>query len=335
MALRGHPSIPAPTRDRIRQIAEEMGYVPDPMLAALASYRSTLRPASYHGTLAWLGNNLPPFHWKNISMFKAYYDGAIKRAAAYGYNIEVFDLQAKSVTPQKLAKAFRFRNINGVLLSPQPGPNWELDFPWESFSFVTFGYSLARPALHTVAPTQFRAMMMTMRKMYEKGYRRIGFGCSFKVDERTDHHLLGGYLVEKALFERKLTMPLFDEEQADAAQFKKWFLKHRPDAVVTGNPRLLQVIEEAGFRVPEDVGLACPTLPEPDIDFAGVYEDSFHMGETAVDALVGMIHRGERGIPHRPHYIHVPGVWLEGRTLRNLPSPKSLSAGTARRSRRS
>lgn len=335
MALRGHPSIPLATQERIRRIAEEMGYVPDPMLSALASYRSTLRPASYHGTLAWLGNNLPPFDWREVSMFRAYYDGAVRRAASYGYNIEVFDFQAKGSTPEKIAKAFRFRNITGVLLTPQPGPSWELSFPWEHFSFVTFGYSLVRPALHTVAPTQFRAMMMTMRKLYEKGYRRIGFGCSFQVDERTDHHLLGGYLVEKALVERKLTMPLFDEENADAPLFKKWFLKHRPDAIVTGNPRLLQVIEEAGFRVPEDVGLACPTLPEPDIDFAGVYEDSFHMGETAVDTLVGMIHRGERGIPERPHYVHVPGLWLEGRTLRDMHAPEKTNAGTAKRSRRS
>ena len=42
LALRAHPKIPAETRERIRRAAEKLGYTPDPMLGALASYRRAL-----------------------------------------------------------------------------------------------------------------------------------------------------------------------------------------------------------------------------------------------------------------------------------------------------
>ena len=45
LALKKHPSIPAETRERIEAVAAEMGYVPDPMLSALAAYRGSRRTA--------------------------------------------------------------------------------------------------------------------------------------------------------------------------------------------------------------------------------------------------------------------------------------------------
>ncbi|HEY9247922.1 MAG TPA: LacI family DNA-binding transcriptional regulator, partial [Rariglobus sp.] len=311
-----HPSIPAATRDRVRKIAEKLGYAPDPMMSALVSYRQTLNPASYQGTIAWLVNNAHPFDWSRVAMFKEYHQGAVGRAAKHGYKLEVFDLQSAGTTPEKLAKAFRFRKINGVLVCPQPGPNWRLDFPWEHFSCVTFGYSLVHPQLHTVAPTQFRAMLETMRRLTQLGYSRIGFAYSFNTDERADHNFLGGYLVESYLNDHQVHIPPFNEETATADNFSKWFETHRPEAVVTGNPRLLRIIKAAGLFVPRDIGVACPTVPGMESSLAGIYENSRHIGETAVDTLVSMIHQGDRGVPETPHYIHVPGVWIPGKTLR-------------------
>jgi len=318
MALHKHPSIPVSTQARIRKIAVELGYSPDPMLSALASYRNTLRPRNFQGVIAWLVNNVPPFDWSRVSMFQEYYRGASQRASEKGYKLEVFDLQAKGTTPARLAKIFHFRNINGLLLCPQPRPNWKLDFPCEDFACVTFGYSLTSPALHTVASTQFRAMLDIMRRLYGLGYRRIGFAFSFVTDEKADHNFLAGFLVEKYLHDRKLDIPPFNEEQAESVQFKKWFLKYKPDAVVTGNPRILEVIEGAGLQVPGDLGVAITSLPAKTGRLAGIHEDSFHIGEVAVDSLVAMLQSGDRGIPRQPHYTHVPGEWFQGTTVRNL-----------------
>ena len=38
LALRNSPRLPIATRDRIRKLADELGYAPDPMLQALVAY---------------------------------------------------------------------------------------------------------------------------------------------------------------------------------------------------------------------------------------------------------------------------------------------------------
>ena len=43
LALRNHPRLPASTRERIQALAKELGYVPDPFLRALVTYRGTNR----------------------------------------------------------------------------------------------------------------------------------------------------------------------------------------------------------------------------------------------------------------------------------------------------
>jgi len=100
-----------------------------------------------------------------------------------------------------------------------------------------------------------------------------------------------------------------------------WLRAHRPDAIVTGNYHFLDVLCSLGKKVPDDLGVACPLLPSPDADLAGVIENSVEIGSVAVDFLIGMIHRQERGIPANPQRIHVEGRWLAGRTLRRDDPP--------------
>lgn len=320
LAMRNHPSIPDKTKKRIQEIAARLGYAPDPMLSALANYRSRSRPANYHGVLAWLVNTrlVPPHsrRWDEVGMFKDYHAGACKRASEHGYKVEVFDIARQGMTTGRLARILTTRNIEGILVCPQPGPNMTLDFPFERFASVTFGYSLASPLLHTVAPTQFRAVKEIMRRLLREGFRRIGFAHSFTTDARADHNFLAGYLVAQHLCGRSDRLPPLDEETISTETFREWFNEHRPDAVITGNPRLLNLVSKAGHQVPQDLVVACASIPNPkDGHLAGIYEDSFHIGEAAVDFLVSALHQGERGIPLRPKSILVPGIWIPGTTF--------------------
>ena len=55
LALRNQTSIPARTRTRIRQLAEQLGYRPNPLISALMSYHRAARPVKpTHLTLAFV-----------------------------------------------------------------------------------------------------------------------------------------------------------------------------------------------------------------------------------------------------------------------------------------
>lgn len=321
MAFKGHPNIPPATRDRILKIATELGYSPDPMLSALAAYRNRRRPATYHGTLAWLTNSAFGFNWRDRTLrphFSDYFEGASAQAKRCGFQLEVFDFNSPGITPSRLASMLAARGVSGVLLCPQPRPETNLDFPWHLFSAVTFGYTLAMPRLHTVSATQYRAMRQTVHELRALGYHRIGLALDGDHDLRTDHNYLAGYLVDEHFSGTGLHVPALTAPYTDQGAVSHWLRTHKPDAVVTGNYHFADVLRGLGIRVPDDVGIACPLLPSPDTQLAGVVENSTQIGSVAVDFLIGMINRQERGIPENPQRIHVEGRWVLGGTLRNV-----------------
>ena len=93
---------------------------------------------------------------------------------------------------------------------------------------------------------------------------------------------------------------------------EKWLFDNEPDAIVTNNFRILPILRSFGLQVPKDMSVLCASMPAPDLDLAGIVEDSFHIGEVAVDFLVGNIQHGIRGVPSQPQRIHVEGVWHAG-----------------------
>src|SRR3954470_9489823 len=169
LALKDHPRIPVATRQRIRAIADRLGYAPDPMLSSLVAYRTQKRPVAFHGTLGWLVSSAEGFTWREVPHFRDAYEGALARARRCGFEFELFDLHGPGMTPHRLAGILRARNITGLLLCPQRIPHLTLEFPWDEFSAVTFGYGMAEPKLHTVSPAHYLAVRRIMAELPRLG----------------------------------------------------------------------------------------------------------------------------------------------------------------------
>src|SRR6202453_1391727 len=90
LALRDNPSIALKTRQRVRELAASLGYVPDPMLRALAEYRRDKSVRRYQGSLAWINNDANPKGLDKHHEFFRYFNGAEQRAAELGYKLVPF-----------------------------------------------------------------------------------------------------------------------------------------------------------------------------------------------------------------------------------------------------
>lgn len=323
LALADNPRIPRKTKARIKRIAEKLGYTPDPMLSALIAYRTTKRPVAFHGTLAWLANTEFGYDWKLVPHYRDYYEGAAERARACGFQLEAFDFNTPAMQPRRMAGILRARNVTGVLLCPQPLEKVKDRFEWGEFSTVTFGYTLAELGVHTVTAAHYRAMRRIVFELRRRGYRRIGFSFAQSLLERDDFNALAGFLVGDGHLDRPPEIPPLFGASRSASVVGPWLKRYRPDAIVSGNHLILDLLKELKIRVPEDIGAACPFLPRADTALAGIVEDSKRIGAIAVDQVISMINRGERGIPEHPLRIHVEGGWLPGKSLR----PLEIAAG--------
>ncbi|MGE9293994.1 MAG: LacI family DNA-binding transcriptional regulator [Puniceicoccales bacterium] len=314
LALKRHPNIAPETCDRIKKIAEDIGYLPDPMLTALSVYRYKKQDAAFQGTLAWLATTTPQFHWKNF-IYKRFYEAARDQARTHGYGIEIFDLGEKGLTASRLGQILRSRNIQGILVCPQPNPHMEIDFPWEHFAAITFGFSLKKPQLHTVAASQYNGAVTVIRKLHAAGHERIGYLAIH--DDRMNNNMLAGYLSESFIVNKTIPLPPLHPTDCHPKKIAQWYERYRPTAIL-GPPDIEERAREAGLPV-DELTLACAFLPHRQWDLSGIYEDAEQIGRVAADNLVAMIQQGERGIPTSPRITLVEGKWLENRPLNLRP----------------
>lgn len=322
-AMKNDPRVKPATLEHVQQVAKEMGYSPDPMLSALSTYRAANRRPLYHGTVAWITNFPTEDGWR-VESFSKYREGAAEALAEHGYQLEDHWLQEPGLSLRRSAQILQTRGIRGLLVCPQSQHDSRVNFAWERFASVTFGYSLLQPALHLVTTSHYHNMQTCFRNIYQLGYRRPGWVIWDDISKRVAEQWTAAYRTPAFAGEWENEIPslrlenrptLFSEENRKI--FLKWFETHRPDAILVVDRHILDWLREAGVRVPEDVAYVSPSLQESNHDHAGVLEPSLEVGHTAGEFLVGMLNRGEFGIPRIPRRILLDGTWQQGSTIRN------------------
>ncbi len=316
LALRNHPSLPGETAQRLRDLARKMGYVPDPMLASLSSYRSSLGAVGFHAILGWVTNHPARNAWRKTKLFVDYYEGARARAKSLGYGLEEFWLRERGMTPSRAAQILQARGITGLIVAPQPDPGTSIDLDWAAFSAVTIGYSLAQPNLHLVGPNQYRAIRQAMHALAARQYRRPGLVMLRASDDRVDNNWTAGFSSGQRALPPGDRLPPLLLDAWDEGRFAAWLKRHEPDAVITKIEEVRKVLARKKGNSPARIGSVFLSLPELAGDQAGIYENPERVGAAAVEYLTGMIHRNERGVPEAHQQLLVEASWVDGRTIR-------------------
>lgn len=318
LALRNHPSVKAETTALVHSVAERLNYVLDPYLSGLSAYRRNNRDhsADPRAAIAWLSNDADGTIWKKSRAFFSYHEGARVRAAELGYRLEDHCLRAPGMTPRRMEQVLHTRGIPGILVAPQPRPDVHLDFSFKRFSAVSLGYTLAEPRLHLVTWHQFRAMATLFRKLLALGYRRLGLALALDSDLRSDRNWSAAFLSEQARLPADQRVPALLDEALNPRRLASWINQYKPDVVVAIWPEVHRWLRESGHSVPAQIGFACLSVPDGDETLSGLSENPRAIGARAVDFLVDMIHRSERGVPAMQTCFLTEGHWCRGTTLR-------------------
>ncbi|MBL9215191.1 MAG: LacI family DNA-binding transcriptional regulator [Opitutaceae bacterium] len=327
LALRDHPRIPAKTRAHVKALAEKLGYVTDPLVAALMHARRTRSPTPQHAALAYVTSHPTRYGWRDNPVVPDFFPGALARARFLGYKLEDFWLREPQMTPRRFSQILRTRNIHGLIMAPPPRGVHALALDWENFCSVTLGVGLASPEVHRVADNHFHTFQTALRTCAERGLYRIGF--CYPVDDYqvVTEKRLAAYQIAPLEHPRITLLPPLCLEAPREKNFLAWVRRHRPEVIINtiveSDPR--DWLERARFAVPRDVSLVSLVLHTNRGWMSGVYHDPAINASVAVDLLVGLIHRHERGIPPQAHDVMIRGHWVEGRSIRPSPAAKARS----------
>jgi len=318
LALRGDPRISAARREQIAAVAQRLGYRPDPMLSSLAAYRQSKQPVEIRSTVAWLNQWGNPRDLRRFQEFDAYWRGASAYAERLGYQLEEFAV-SRDISARRLQQILVVRNVRGILIPPHTHGLELPDFDWSHFSVVRLGSSVKVPHVHIVTSDQFKGAAMAFERAWGRGYRRIGYVTSHRFDRNTGGNFRAGYFSAQDAHVplRRHLAPLAlsgDHVSADVRLIKSWLRTFKPDALVSAQGNLHRLLDKAGVRVPEDLGVAALSLLDGHFE-AGVDQNSVEVGRVALAQLASMIQQNERGVPASCRRVLVEGRWVDGASL--------------------
>lgn len=306
-ALRGDVRIREEVRARVRALADEMGYRPDPALRALAKYRAKARPAEYRGLLAWITNERTRGNWRHYEKL-AYFEGATKRARELGYDLEHFWANEAGMTPERLRAILAARGVRGVLLPPPAPKAVRVELDWNGLAVVSFGCSRVEPRLHSIHCHHYRAMESLLAELWALGYRRPGIALMKAINTSVDGAWSAAYL--RFVQETTGRMPrLLINDAWGAEELLAWRKDQRVDVVVSERFEALGWLRDGGVDVPGECGFALTGRHREHPAFAGIDENSTVIGETAVELLTSLVERGEFGVPKNPQNVLIEGFW--------------------------
>ena len=332
LALRNHPRISVARRAQVQAYAAKRGYRPNAMATALAHRKWSGVRVPIHAAIAWINFWPNPNELRKYKEFDLYWQGAQSEAERCGYRLEELAC-CREMDTGRLEKILLARNIRGILLPPVPPgmvPEWG-DFHWEKFCAVRFGYSMEVPRVHVVTSDQLTDGILAFKSMWERGYRRIGLVTTTKSRTRFS----AGYLMGK--FKRQPDLQLepavLDTDRLDLSEhrLREWFAANRPDAILTDDGRILDLLAALSLQVPRDVAVAALSVLDGHAD-AGIDQNSRETGRAAVQLVISLMHHDETGIPNICREVLIEGEWVDGNTL-PIKTPAARRPSSRRRAK--
>ncbi len=320
MALKNHPSLPAKTKDRVKKIAAELNYAPDPALSALAAHRNQLRVRNNFSVIGLISNWKNPDDWTKLNSAQEVIEGAKSRALELGYTLQHFWARADGATPERFSKVLKTRGIRGIILAPFEGFQDRFDLDWESFSIVTIEKPAKYPFFHHVMQNQYADYLLCWDKLRQRGYTRVGLVVRTDLADRASHQWEAAHSYAQSQMDTKLdAIPILNLDKTDKADtVRSWLQTHKPQAVISRCDDFFEAADAEGIKIPDDVAYVSLNVSDDRPSVSGIYQHRKAMGATAVDVLNTLLQRNQRGPLEVSIGTQVDGSWRKGYSLPSI-----------------
>ncbi len=308
LALRGHASIPEATRERIRAIAAEIGYVPNPRVAELMNHiRRNRAVDALAETVALFWSDVGQRRVEAIPYLGEFEDGVRRSLMEHGYGLECY-YQDPLLHPNRLERILRAKGIRGVVFAPllQIAAQ-SLAWDWKNFSIIITGSAVWQPNFNRVSFHHFAEMAIIMHRLHAAGHHRIGLVVDSLLDARSQHTIVGGFWAELQI-EVPKREAFFGAKSENRNDFLLWMKKYRPDSIIVAYPPALRWLEELETQVPVVLRMLQDVQ---DRVYPGIFQDFKRLGQVAAEQLIGQLQRNQMGVPRDPLQTSITGTFRD------------------------
>lgn len=322
LALRHDPSISLETRQRIEAIAEQIGYNRNPAFGELMSQMRGRGAKSSSSTIALFNGHINPRAFQTHATVPSYVEGCQERAKGLGYDLDELWMHEPDTSGERWCEILRTRGIRGIVIIGLMGSNRLPRFfhpVIESFPCVVTGVRTRQPSLPFVSVDHYILSKVALEQAIVKNYRRPGLVIDGVIDDLVEQRFSSGFRAGQQVLPKSRRLEpyigLCDGERP-RPEFVSWLKKEQPDVIFTLYNSVRRWLVDLGYGIPEDIGLIQLERRRAHSDWAGMDQHNEVSGQMAIDMLIGMIHRGESGVPPFPPATLIAPTWIDGKTIR-------------------
>lgn len=316
-ALKNAPGISAETKQRIRAIAEQLGWKPDPELSRqMALTRGTVG-RMFRCNLAILVQK-PAAELETDPIPRAHFQGACRRAEQLGFTPTVINLAEERLAARRLKSILHSRNVRGIVFIATVGSLFTREYlsVGRDAASAVIGVRYPEIGFH-VAMTDFLANgLIALQAMRERGYRRVAAVLPRGVDGPLDWSFGAALTAGHLKHYGSRDLPLFyggpDEirlTERDRKPLLAWLGKVRPDVVLTSDTYNFSRLTE-GHAAGVLPVYSLNYVPGPGQGLGGIDQRYEMAGAAGVDLVVAQLHRDERGVPEVQKSVQIAGTWI-------------------------
>ncbi|MEM6822726.1 MAG: LacI family DNA-binding transcriptional regulator [Verrucomicrobiota bacterium] len=326
-ALNGYSNISDRTKRRIKELAEEMGYTPDPALNALAAYRRKNTTASYQANIALITTaetsqtiSQSPIT-SSLSLLNRYLVREFKRM---GYKLDVEAIGNQRQAYRHSSDILYNRGVKGLLFLPSEHPLSSFPFQWKHFTSVSVFHHEPKPLMPAVGVNPFSLAQRIAQQLYERGYRKPGLilPTPLRLCSTWQTHFQDCW----ARFKTGKALPhLIATSNHDSQMlrtFASWIRKSKPDVLVCHGSAasITRLLSESNIRVPEDLSLVSTDIATGEDSLSGCTYSIELLATLTTELMVRLLQQNQVGLMKHPYSIQIDPQWQEGTTLPKLSS---------------
>lgn len=318
LVLRGIGNFAKETEEKIRRLAREQGYVPDPMLGALSAYRRKEGENPFMGTLGFFLPRRPDLGWFLEPLWKK----GKQRARALGYAVERFSAALTDTKPHRLAKVLQARGIRGLIIGEKIRPEFWDQFPWHQFYSITITRTNINLPIDMVNHDATTACHHVWEECVKRGYRRLAVVLNRKGDQNIQKRSFYTFLgLKNDSPETFAENDLIYDDNLTAASWKAWWKKGKPDVVICHNEDTINKIKAISPKALSGKDVACVSLQNPLGGISGIHLPPAEIMDSTLALLDHGIRHSLLGLSEHKRVVLLEGKWIEGKTLRKKKGP--------------
>lgn len=304
LALRGHPSIPRQTRERIKKVADQLGYRPNPRVAELmGEIRRSRQVGSLTETVALIWTDATRVQVAGYSHLVAFEEAARARLEQQGFGLDVFYNDADKLAG--VERILRARGIRGVLLAPLINLRFRhLNWDWSHFSVVITGSGLWQPEFNRVRFNHFEEVGLILHHLRHQQVEKVVLITEKEVDKRTQYSVTGGFLAHSR---ESTKVSIFECSGENRELLAQWVKQTQPDCIIVASSMAVYWFLEWGYD--GRLVLTSQHLHPEWARFDCILEDYGRLVTVAVEQLISQLTLNQCGPPEHPIKILITGSW--------------------------